>query len=93
MLRQAEVKGVYDALRAGDIDEFLEEWDQKADLVLAGDVFIYLGSLDRTVGLIAGRMQERGLLCFSVEAEVPRRLVDPAACPAGSAMGTPISPP
>ena len=71
MLRQAEVKGVYDALRAGDIDEFLEEWDQKADLVLAGDVFIYLGSLDRTVGLIAGRMQERGLLCFSVEAEVP----------------------
>ena len=71
MLRQAEVKGVYDVLRAADIDQFLEECDQKVDLVLAGDLFIYVGSLDRTIGLIADRLNERGYLVFSVEAEVP----------------------
>ncbi len=71
MLRQAEVKGVYDVLRAGDIDSYLEEMEDRVDLVLAGDVFIYMGALDTTIRLIAERLEERGLLSFSVEAEVP----------------------
>ncbi|SDG45812.1 MULTISPECIES: tetratricopeptide repeat protein [Thalassobaculum] len=71
MLRQAEVKGVYDALRTADIDSYLEEADQRVDLVMAGDVFIYMGALDKTIGLIADRLNDHGMLAFSVEAEVP----------------------
>lgn len=71
MLRQAEVKGVYDLLRAADIDVYLDELDQPIDLVLATDVFIYVGALERTIGLVAEKLNDRGLLAFSVEAEVP----------------------
>jgi predicted TPR repeat methyltransferase len=71
MLRQAEVKDVYDGLHASDIDSYLEQSDDTVDLVLAGDVFIYVGALDRTIPLIAGRMSLGGLFAFSVEAEVP----------------------
>ena len=71
MLRQAEVKGVYDALRAADIDSYLEAMEGTVDLVMAGDVFIYMGALDTTISLIANRLNDRGVLAFSVEAEVP----------------------
>lgn len=71
MLRQADVKGVYDALRTSDIDTYLEAMEETVDLVMAGDVFIYMGALDTTIGLIATRLNDRGLLAFSVEAEVP----------------------
>lgn len=71
MLRQAEVKGVYDVLRAEDLDSYLEVLEQPVDLIVAGDVFIYVGALDRTIGLIAEKLNDRGLLAFSVEAEVP----------------------
>lgn len=69
MLRQAEVKGVYDALEASDIDPYLSTFPERLDLVLAGDVFVYIGSLDATIALVSARMMPGGLFAFSVEAE------------------------
>lgn len=71
MLRQAEVKGVYDSLQAAEIHSYLEQNDEPVDLVMASDVFIYIGALDAMIGLLAARISDGGLLSFSVEAEVP----------------------
>jgi len=71
MLRRAEIKGTYDTLYASDIDTYLGDEVEPLDLVLASDVFVYIGALDTTMRLIAERMRTRGLLAFSVEAEVP----------------------
>ena len=71
MLRQAEVKGLYDDLLASDMHTYLEETEDRPDLVLSADVFIYIGALDETVRLIADRLQIGGLFAFSVEEEVP----------------------
>lgn len=71
MLRQAEVKGIYEALHASAIDSYLEQSGEMIDLVLASDVFCYIGALDSTVRLIAEHLPPMGLLGFSVEAEVP----------------------
>ncbi|NQW12349.1 MAG: tetratricopeptide repeat protein [Alphaproteobacteria bacterium] len=67
MLAQAAAKGIYDRLVPGDIDGFLDAETEDADLVVASDVFVYLGRLDETVRRIIGRMTEGGLLAFSVE--------------------------
>ncbi|MDF1791877.1 MAG: tetratricopeptide repeat protein [Thalassobaculaceae bacterium] len=71
MLRHAEVKGVYDALHTNDIESYLEQSDEAVDLVLASDVFIYIGTLDATIRAIAEHMNPKALLSFSVEEEVP----------------------
>lgn len=71
MLRQASAKGVYDELVASDITAYLAETDEPLDLVLAGDVFVYIGALDEVFALIAKRLAPGGLCAFSVEAEVP----------------------
>lgn len=71
MLRQAEVKGVYDSLQAAEIHSYLEQNEDPLDLVMASDVFIYIGALDTMISLLAARMTDGGFLSFSVEAEVP----------------------
>lgn len=73
MLRQAEVKGVYDDLQACDINTFLEDCSREFDLLLASDVFVYLGMLDTTIRLIGARSMPGALLAFSVEAEAPQK--------------------
>ena len=67
MLLQADGKRIYDSLICADIDAALDEYEATPDLVLASDVFAYLGSLDATIGRIAGRMAAGGMLAFSIE--------------------------
>ncbi len=45
MLAQARTKEVYDQLHQDDILSYLERGDERFDLILATDVFIYLGDL------------------------------------------------
>jgi predicted TPR repeat methyltransferase len=71
MLRQAEVKGIYESLHARDIDGYLTDSEAVFDLMLASDVFVYIGALDETIRLISEHLTPGGLLAFSVEAEVP----------------------
>jgi predicted TPR repeat methyltransferase len=67
MLEQARAKNIYAALHAADIETFLRETDQKWPVVLAADVLIYFGALDRLFSLVRPAMQPRGLFLFSVE--------------------------
>lgn len=66
MLRKAAAKRVYDRLERVDLQR-LEAGGRQADLVVAADVFLYLGALDRILSTVAGMMPPGGLLAFSVE--------------------------
>jgi len=67
MLEKARALGVYDRLAHADIVEFLAAAEERFDLVLAADVFIYVGDLARVFALLE-RAMARGVFCFSVEA-------------------------
>lgn len=45
MLNEARKKRIYDVLSVGDIVEFLNKTEEKYDLFIATDVFIYIGNL------------------------------------------------
>lgn len=66
MLAEAEAKGLYDRLIKGDIAA-LPLADLPYDLIVATDVFNYLGALDGVMTWIAGSLAPGGLLAFTVE--------------------------
>ncbi|RWM21919.1 methyltransferase domain-containing protein [Mesorhizobium sp.] len=66
MLRKARAEGIYDRLSKADLQHF-SHTDAKADLVVAADVFIYVGALERIVGAVAESLIDAGVFAFSVE--------------------------
>jgi predicted TPR repeat methyltransferase len=70
MLERAAALGVYDTLHEADLLEHLRDSDARHDLVLAADVFIYVGDLDPVFAAVRGAMQ-RGVFCFTVELLAP----------------------
>ncbi|MEO8312523.1 MAG: methyltransferase domain-containing protein [Caldimonas sp.] len=67
MIEKARALDVYDRLAHADIVEFLAQSDERWDLVLAADVFIYVGDLAPVFASLE-RAMARGMFCFSVEA-------------------------
>jgi predicted TPR repeat methyltransferase len=67
MLEQAGKPGAYDALHQGDVVEFLAASTEVFDVVVAADVFIYVGALDEVFRHLALRMPPGGAFCFTVE--------------------------
>jgi predicted TPR repeat methyltransferase len=68
MLKKAEQRRLYDRLICGDIAEFLETQSDAFDLVVAADVFVYIGDLARVFRGVRGALRDAGLFGFSVEA-------------------------
>jgi predicted TPR repeat methyltransferase len=66
MLRKAQAKSVYDRLVKADLQSFVYD-GEKADLITAADVFMYVGALEGIVKTIAGILAPEGLFAFSVE--------------------------
>ncbi|RUU11848.1 methyltransferase domain-containing protein [Mesorhizobium sp. USDA-HM6] len=66
MLRKARAKGIYDLLAKADLQHFSRP-GAEADLVIAADVFIYVGALERVVGAVADSLVDGGVFAFSVE--------------------------
>ncbi len=67
MIDAARAKNLYDDLHVAGIDEFLKDTPEHYDLVLAADVFVYVGALEKTFERIAHAMTKGGLFCFSVQ--------------------------
>ena len=67
MLAQAEALAVYRSLAQADVADHLATTPQRYDLVIAADVFIYVGALDAVFAGVARVLQPGGLFCFSVE--------------------------
>jgi predicted TPR repeat methyltransferase len=66
MLEKARALAVYDELVCIDVVDYLEKSNIELDLILAADVFIYVGELE-PVFAEARRLMKRGMFCFSVE--------------------------
>lgn len=66
MLAQARAKGVYDGLHKRDLSQ-LDLSGESFDLILAADVFIYIGALEQIVGWAAASLSPGGVLAFTLE--------------------------
>ena len=68
MVQQALATGKYGHAEAGEIGAFLAARDaQEADLIIAADVFVYLGDLDAIFRESARVLTAGGLFAFSVQ--------------------------
>ena len=67
MVEAAAAKKVYDELAVGEIATFLEQNQESFDLIVAADVFIYVGELDRIFATLARGLAENGRILFSTE--------------------------
>ena len=68
MLALARRKDIYDRLEQSDVGAFLAgQPAQSADLVLAADVFVYLGNLETIFRQTARVMKPGGLFAFSAQ--------------------------
>lgn len=67
MVEQARASGAYRRVEQGDLLGFLLSQTEPADLVIAADVFIYVGALDEVFAAVRQRLQPEGCFAFSVE--------------------------
>ena len=68
MLSQARATGAYTELVHADIHDWLRVAQTRFDLVLAADVFIYVGALEAVFEGVARILAPGGLFAFTVEA-------------------------
>ena len=66
MVAVAKSKGIYDELRVADIEAALDDF-HNIDLVLAADVFTYIGELNSIFVKVKQTLKSQGLFAFSVE--------------------------
>ena len=66
MVLLAKEKAIYDALNVMDVDTALAEY-QENDLIVAGDVFSYIGKLDDVFKKAHTALRPKGLFAFTVE--------------------------
>ena len=67
MLERAAALGVYDSLLHADVAEHLAQSESNHDLVLAADVFIYVGELGGVFAGVQRVLRPGGLFCFTAE--------------------------
>ena len=67
MLKQARQKGIYDRLFEQDIHSYLTACDNQYDLVLALDLFIYVGDIEDLFEKISEILNENGLFVFTIQ--------------------------
>ncbi|PKO64243.1 MAG: hypothetical protein CVU22_25135 [Betaproteobacteria bacterium HGW-Betaproteobacteria-16] len=67
MVVQARASGMYRQVVQGDLLPFLEASTEPADLVMAADVFIYVGALEAVFAAVRQRLAPGGCFAFSVE--------------------------
>jgi predicted TPR repeat methyltransferase len=73
MVQRAQASGAYRRVLHGGLLELLNEAGEPADLVIAADVFIYVGALDAVFAAATQRLAPGGVFAFSVEQADPGR--------------------
>ncbi|WP_296001770.1 tetratricopeptide repeat protein [Rugamonas sp.] len=68
MLDKAGQRGLYDELHCAELGQFLAGRVERHDLIVAADVFVYIGDLAPVFAQVAPALRPRGGFCFSVEA-------------------------
>ncbi len=67
MIEKARALEVYDDLRVEALEDTLGAAEAEFDLVLAADVFVYIGDLEPVFAACAGALKPGGLFAFSTE--------------------------
>jgi predicted TPR repeat methyltransferase len=67
MVKEAKKKRVYDVLLVGDMIEFLNDSDERYDLFIATDVFVYTGNLKGIFGSVQKHALSKAYFLFSTE--------------------------
>jgi predicted TPR repeat methyltransferase len=67
MVAQADTKKIYDDLSVEEAVKFLNQQSQKADLILAADVLVYMGNLAALFSAIGNTLSEDGYFAFTVQ--------------------------
>lgn len=67
MLKAAAAKKVYDELILGELVDFLEQAKEPFDLIVAADVLIYVGELERIFSALGKGLAKGGRILFSTE--------------------------
>lgn len=67
MIEETRKKKIYTTLYINDIHDFLVENTKKFDLILAADVFIYIGDLHAIFSSIRGSLESKGYFVFTIE--------------------------
>lgn len=67
MLEKAAARSLYDGLHQMSLQEALARQGGAWDLLLAADVFVYVGALDEVFSLAARALRRGGWLLFSIE--------------------------
>ncbi len=67
MVEHARASGHYDSLLHGDVTEALQGEAARLDLVIAADVFIYVGRLEAVFDGVARALRPAGWFAFTVE--------------------------
>jgi predicted TPR repeat methyltransferase len=67
MIAAAQARGVYTALAEDHLLAALARRREAADLILAADVFIYVGALEEVFEAATAALRQGGLLAFSLE--------------------------
>jgi len=80
MLNEADKKNIFNELYQNDIEQFLKESQESFDLILAGDVLVYVGKLSNLFSLVSAALNKNGLFAFSIEkSEKENFLLQPSA--------------
>jgi predicted TPR repeat methyltransferase len=72
MLAEAQRSGVYDRLIGDDVVHYMATDDGQFDVILAADLFIYIGDLGELFAAAAARLRPGGLFAFSIETQQQR---------------------
>lgn len=67
MLEKARERGLYTNLIPGDVCQAMDQCTLTFDLILAADVFVYIGKLEGVFSRVAGMLNPGGLFAFSIE--------------------------
>lgn len=68
MLREAEKRGLYGALICDDVVSAMSKRDDRFDLIMAADVLVYVGALEKIFAQVSRRLNAGGMFVFTVEA-------------------------
>jgi predicted TPR repeat methyltransferase len=71
MVAKSRALGVYDSLHAQELVAFMQQTTEPADLVLAADVFIYVGWLEAVLEAMSPRVRSGAWLALTVEEADP----------------------
>lgn len=72
MLKLARAREIYDELREEELAACMRSLPNRFDLIVAADVFCYIGDLSETLSAARMALKSGGMLIFSVEAQSKR---------------------